>query len=146
MVSFRQRIAKFLLTVSIIMLTVPVYALTNNQKQQFIKKIDVASQVANTNILKQRHKLLTLYRSWQKNHTLDFFDKRWVEKKAKAYHVKKFIETQPKKWQALIRRVDIVPNSLAISQAIIESNWGRSRFARKGNNYFGVHSIERVVV
>jgi Bax protein len=31
-----------------------------------------------------------------------------------------------------------VPNSLVIAQSIDESDWGQSRFAQDGNNYFGV--------
>lgn len=37
----------------------------------------------------------------------------------------------------LLLRVDIVPPSLALAQAAAESGWGRSRFAREGNNLFG---------
>lgn len=37
----------------------------------------------------------------------------------------------------LLRRVDVVPASLAMSQAALESAWGRSRFAQQGNNLFG---------
>ena len=39
--------------------------------------------------------------------------------------------------QQLLIRVDKVPASLALSQAAIESAWGTSRFAVKGNNLFG---------
>jgi len=37
----------------------------------------------------------------------------------------------------LLKRVDIIPPSLAIAQAAIESAWGASRFAQEGNNLFG---------
>jgi uncharacterized FlgJ-related protein len=37
----------------------------------------------------------------------------------------------------LMRRVDIVPPSLALAQAAEESGWGTSRFAVKGNSLFG---------
>lgn len=37
----------------------------------------------------------------------------------------------------LLRRVDIIPSSLALAQAANESAWGTSRFAREGNNFFG---------
>lgn len=39
----------------------------------------------------------------------------------------------------LLKRVDIIPVRLVMAQAIIESGWGSSGFAREGNNYFGVH-------
>jgi len=38
----------------------------------------------------------------------------------------------------LVRRVDVVPLSLLMSQAALESSWGSSRIARQGNNLFGV--------
>ena len=37
----------------------------------------------------------------------------------------------------LLRRVDVVPASLVLAQAALESGWGRSRFARQGNALFG---------
>lgn len=37
----------------------------------------------------------------------------------------------------LLRRVDIVPPSLAVAQAALESGWGTSRLAREGNALFG---------
>ncbi len=39
----------------------------------------------------------------------------------------------------LLKRLDIIPVQLVMAQAIIESGWGSSGFAREGNNYFGVH-------
>jgi len=38
----------------------------------------------------------------------------------------------------LSRRVDLVPLSMVMAQAAIESSWGTSRFAREGNNLFGI--------
>lgn len=38
----------------------------------------------------------------------------------------------------LVKRVDVVPLSLLMSQAALESSWGSSRIAREGNNLFGV--------
>jgi len=37
----------------------------------------------------------------------------------------------------LLNRVDVVPVSLALAQAAVESGWGTSRFARQGNALFG---------
>lgn len=39
--------------------------------------------------------------------------------------------------QALLKRVDVVPPSLALAQAAEESGWGTSRFVREANNLFG---------
>ncbi|HOP17854.1 MAG TPA: glucosaminidase domain-containing protein, partial [Gammaproteobacteria bacterium] len=42
----------------------------------------------------------------------------------------------------LISRVDSVPASLALAQAANESAWGKSRFAREGNNLFGIWTYD----
>ena len=40
-------------------------------------------------------------------------------------------------YQKLLRRVDVIPETLVVAQAAVESGWGTSRFARQGNAYFG---------
>ena len=42
----------------------------------------------------------------------------------------------------LLKHVDIVPASLVLAQAALESGWGSSRFARRGNNYFGMRTYD----
>lgn len=37
----------------------------------------------------------------------------------------------------LLRRLDVIPVSLALGQAALESGWGTSRFAQEGNALFG---------
>ena len=39
--------------------------------------------------------------------------------------------------EELLRRVDVIPPSLALAQSAEESGWGTSRFAREGNALFG---------
>ena len=39
--------------------------------------------------------------------------------------------------QRLLKKVDVVPVSLVLAQAALESAWGTSRFAATGNNFFG---------
>ena len=35
---------------------------------------------------------------------------------------------------------DYIPIDLILAQAILESNWGKSRFAIEGNNFFGIRT------
>jgi len=44
--------------------------------------------------------------------------------------------------ERLLRRADVVPASLALAQAAVESGWGASRFARHGNNFFGMRTYD----
>ena len=43
----------------------------------------------------------------------------------------------------LLIRVDIVPLSLALSQAAIESGWGSSRYLNEGNAIFGQYTFDK---
>jgi Bax protein len=40
----------------------------------------------------------------------------------------------------LLKRVDVIPASLVLAQVALESGWGTSRFARHGNNFFGMRT------
>jgi Bax protein len=42
----------------------------------------------------------------------------------------------------LRRRVDIIPASMVLAQAALESGWGTSRFALDGNNLFGMRTYD----
>ncbi len=42
----------------------------------------------------------------------------------------------------LKRRVDVIPASLVLAQAALESGWGTSRFALDGNNLFGMRTYD----
>jgi Bax protein len=43
----------------------------------------------------------------------------------------------------LLKRVNVLPVSLIIAQAAIESGWGTSRFCLQGNNIFGLRTTSR---
>ena len=44
---------------------------------------------------------------------------------------------------ALLRRVDVIPPSLALAQGAEESGWGTSRFVREGNAIFGQRTFDK---
>ena len=52
---------------------------------------------------------------------------------ANKYRIKTSISKEE-----LLKLIDILPPSLVLAQAANESNWGRSRFAKEYNNYFGI--------
>ena len=61
-----------------------------------------------------------------------------LDKLYEKYRVKKGIEID-----ALLEKIDIIPPSLVLSQAALESNWGRSRFAKFYHNYFGLWCFKK---
>jgi Bax protein len=61
---------------------------------------------------------------------------------ARRYRVEGDPVASPEARRELLRKVDIVPVSLALAQAANESAWGKSRFAREGNNLFGIWTYD----
>ena len=66
-------------------------------------------------------------------------DQTWLTELAVKY---KMLETTSDRLNSdafaeLLTRVDVVPPSLSLAQAAIESGWGTSRFAAQGNSLFG---------
>ncbi|WP_298750462.1 glucosaminidase domain-containing protein [uncultured Arcobacter sp.] len=85
---------------------------------------------ANKNILKEREFILSL----KDNKDLDEESQEFLKltQIAKKYSVK-----DPLDFDKLLKKVNIVPPSMALAQAAVESGWGMSRFVKLGNNLFG---------
>ncbi len=64
-------------------------------------------------------------------------DQKWLEEMATYYRVTPFDIDSQDDFEALIKKVDIIPESLFLAQAANESAWGTSRFAKNANNIFG---------
>jgi len=83
----------------------------------------------------------------KKNKEIQLLRKRVIEKDlskeelAKLY--KKYRIDKSSDKDALLEKIDIIPPSLVLSQAALESNWGRSRFAKFYHNYFGLWCFKR---
>lgn len=110
-------------------------------RQKFIKSFVEVANKANQAVLKKRSRINALRNSYLKYKELSRRDTAWVQKIADDYGVKDFKITNQKLWRELLNRVDIIPVSLIIAQAACESDWGRSRFAKEGFNYFGQHCV-----
>jgi Bax protein len=88
----------------------------------------------NRSIRELRSRLLNWYRHRE---NLGWSARLQVERIASEYGLGTFEVNSESHWQTLLRRVDIIPTSLVLAQAAMESAWGTSRFAREVNNYFG---------
>lgn len=87
--------------------------------------------VVNEQIAADRHRLEGILERQRNGHPPSAADARWMQAKADYYGLD---SVQP---VPLLARMDIVPPSLALAQAAIESGWGTSRLARKHNALFG---------
>lgn len=108
------------------------------RKQAFFAYLAPLVQAANDRLREQRARLQVLAARLDAGEQLAPGERRWLRRLASEYEIESaghgalagVVET-------LLRRVDTVPPALALVQAAIESGWGRSRFAREGNNLFG---------
>jgi len=100
---------------------------TKKKKNTFIKIVMPLILDENNKILENRKKLFKIL----SKSTNSMGEKRWLNRRFKEYEIKKGDITELKV------RMDIIPPSIAIAQAAIESGWGTSRFALEGNAMFG---------
>lgn len=96
---------------------------------------------ANEILLMEKERLRTLSARIDAKETLPETDRAWIRSLAGLYKLDA-TEAAGKAVRALLRQVDIVPPSLAIAQAAIESGWGTSRFTTQGNALFGQWSSD----
>jgi len=109
-------------------------ALPQSSQEVFIHTIAKAAQNGNAESLKTRTWLAQRYVYFRLSPqdqaiVLDLADEFWVEVDDKSF--KQIVGE-------LLLKIDEVPPSLVVAQAINESGWGRSRFAREANNIFGM--------
>lgn len=108
---------------------------TGERKTAFIEFLSPVVESENRRVLAQREKLLAILGELEEGEQAAADEHAWLAKQAKRYRVK--AKGDLARARELATRIDIVPISLALSQAALESAWGTSRFAREGNNLFG---------
>ncbi len=104
------------------------------RKDAFFEFFTPLIRQENDRILALRQKLLKQY---QTRGSLTTLQVRHLKRIALSYEMEEFDTANDAHWRTLLRRVDLIPISLALAQAANESAWGTSRFARQANNYFG---------
>jgi len=109
-------------------------ALSQSSQEVFIHTVAKAAQNGNAESLKTRTWLAQRYVYFRLSPqdqaiVLELADEYWVDVDDKSF--KQVIGE-------LLIKIDEVPPSLVVAQAINESGWGRSRFAREANNLFGM--------
>jgi len=107
------------------------------RKHLFIKSILPLILKANEDILAGRRKLVDLAARMAAGYATEHAERLWLDELAASYGVSRGDVA------ALLRRVDIIPPSLAIAQAAEESGWGTSRFALEGNALYGQRTFRQ---
>ncbi len=105
----------------------------------FIQIMSPLAMRTNKKIMAERKEILALKNEFQKNNNLTEEEIQIIETKAKKYDIfTRFTGNQRTEYllNNLVLRVDIVPASILVGAAIIESDWGRSRPAHVANAIF----------
>ena len=103
----------------------------NERKWLFIKALLPIVLEVNERILAERIELLRLRDVAASGRELSIAERLWLADLAERYG------SDPSNIAEMLQRVDIVPPSMAIAQAGVESGWGTSYAARVGNSLFG---------
>ena len=86
----------------------------------------------NEEVEEDRLRLLALRRDVEAGIAPSVEDQAWLADLAERYRA------DSDDFDTLVARVDIVPPSMALAQAAVESGWGTSEFTQRGNVLFGV--------
>tara|TARA_B100001564_G_scaffold347930_1_gene349238 strand:- start:1983 stop:2933 length:951 start_codon:yes stop_codon:yes gene_type:complete len=106
------------------------------RKRLFINTLIPIIYSENLQILNDRKKILDWWReSDGENFSRDFWP-QWLFELSEKYG------SSDSNLGNLLIRVDIIPISLALAQAAIESGWGTSRYSREGNAVFGQYTFD----
>lgn len=116
-------------------------------KKQFIIKLVRSAQYSNYQIVEEQKLVKKANKSFHKTSAISKFQRIKLQEIVDKYELEQNLEELETAeiasvFDELRRRVQIVPIKLTIAQAITESAWGDSRFAKEGNAYFGMHCYQ----
>ena len=102
-----------------------------DRKRAFISAILLATVSVNNEICENRKEVELILKKDKSTRTEA--DNTLIKSLLKEMHLKETVEDK------LLLHYDLLPVSLVIAQAILESAWGTSHFAIEGNSLFGEH-------
>lgn len=107
------------------------------KKSAFIDYLAPVVERQNQQLLSERQAVQAMSQALAEGGDLAADQRLLLGKLAERYNVGLDVAAPQRSVDLLLRRVDIVPVSLALIQAAKETGWGTSRFAQEGNNLFG---------
>lgn len=106
------------------------YTNVKEKKQAFFGFLRPLAEQANIQVLRLREELSHIHPQ-----RITKQQAQRLKRLAKTYKIK--TEDSAEQLGLLLRKIQIIPESLVLAQAANESAWGTSRFAVEGNNLFG---------
>ncbi len=111
--------------------------------QRFIQTLNSALRQQNQQLEKDRARIQRIAQRYLHNDDISESDFNWLKETTRDYQLEPQQRGDQAYFHALLQRVDSVPASLAIAQAIIETGWGEASSTAKAHNPFGLLSGHR---
>ena len=121
---------------------IPPVTESGDKKQAFIAGLLPHIKRENSRLTGLRNKIAAMFDRLGRKEALDASEKQQLTKLRRKYRVKGNPLKDKASRDELLRKIDIIPLSLALAQAANESAWGQSRFAREANNLFGIWTYD----
>jgi len=104
------------------------------QKEEFIRQMKILVDKSNEEIRKEREFITNFFAKAMPDafRGLNQQNVGYLISLRNKYGVESLFDRDE-----YFKRIDVIPMSLALAQASLESGWGKSRFAREANNLFG---------
>jgi Bax protein len=107
------------------------------KRQAFIERITRLIKQKNELIRKQRMGIIKLFKQGSDINAWNQKSRDYVNDLSTRYRIT-YNNGQVLK-NKLLLKINIIPVDIVLAQAIVESQWGESRFYKEGNNLFGMH-------
>jgi Bax protein len=114
----------------------------DSNKKDFVKTVLPIIINENQNILMTRSFVENLKNKLETFRTLENKEIRTLNDIAKNYNIKYREKHKLDLVNEILSNVDVIPNSIVLAQAAIESGWGSSRFAKEHNALFGEYTYD----
>ena len=115
----------------------------NTNKREFVKTVLPIIINENQNIITTRKFVIDLKNKLEKFKTLNKKELLKLNKVANEYNIVYAKKHKLDLIEEILLKVDIIPNSIVLAQAAIESGWGKSRFAKEYNALFGEYTYDQ---
>ncbi|WP_198304263.1 glucosaminidase domain-containing protein [Arcobacter vandammei] len=118
------------------------YSIKDNDlaKSYFLEHLYELIEQENIAILKERE------------FVIDVLNNRFLELQKDSQLLERLVEIKQKyqinniySLEEYLKKIDVIPPSLALAQAAVESAWGKSRFIKEANNIFGHWTYEKEI-
>ena len=113
-----------------------------HSRNAFINQVKEMAVNKNRQVLREKATMTHFRELTKDGKTLSRADKVWVQKVVVRYQMSQLVEKpmhkwSQREWETLNAKIDIVPVSIVVAQAVHESNFGQSNMAQQSNNLFG---------